>query len=131
MKELTQLPGGKGSKGLEELLRTARNLRPQLATVGRVQAVMAVLEGHGNFIMREVGRKHLADFETLDEAFHRRHEQPSSTERLLLILSGITFKLQQYQQGERFLRALQQAGGQLALDRVWSGPGSLPSWSEV
>ncbi|MHB1526589.1 MAG: zinc-dependent metalloprotease [Candidatus Dormibacteria bacterium] len=131
VKELTQLPGGKGSKGLEELLRTARNLRPQLATVGRVQAVMAVLEGHGNFIMREVGRKHLADFETLDEAFHRRHEQPSSTERLLLILSGITFKLQQYQQGERFLRALQQAGGQLALDRVWSGPGSLPSWSEV
>jgi len=131
IKELSHLPGGGGSRGLEELLRTARNLRPQLAMVGRVQAVMAVLEGHGNFIMREVGKRHLADFETLDEAFHHRQEQPSATDRLLLIISGITFKLQQYQQGERFLRAVQAVGGQPALDRVWSGAEELPSWTEV
>ena len=131
IRELTRLPGGGGAKGLEEFLRTARRLRPQLATVGKVQAVMAVLEGHGNFIMREVGQRHLADFDSLDEAFHRRHEQPSATDRLLLVISGITFKLQQYQQGERFLRALQDAGGQPALDRVWSGPEALPSWTEV
>jgi coenzyme F420 biosynthesis associated uncharacterized protein len=130
VREVTQLPGG-GGKGLEEVIQTARNLRPQLMTVGRIQAVMAVLEGHGNFIMREVGKRHLADFDALDQAFRRRHEQPSVAERLMLLVSGVNFKLQQYQQGERFLRALQDAGGQAALDLVWSGPGALPGWTEV
>ncbi|HVD03116.1 MAG TPA: zinc-dependent metalloprotease [Candidatus Dormibacteraeota bacterium] len=131
VEELTKLPGGSGVHGFEEMLRAARNVRPQLALVGRVQAVMAVLEGHGNFIMREVGRRHLPDFDTLDQAFHRRHEEPSALERLLLLVSGVGLKLQQYQQGERFLRAVQQVGGQEALDRVWSGPDSLPGWTEV
>ncbi|MDA8332335.1 MAG: zinc-dependent metalloprotease [Candidatus Dormibacteraeota bacterium] len=131
VEELTRLPKGGGAKGVEEIIRTARNLRPQLALIGRVQAVMAVLEGHGNFIMREAGRRHIPDFDALDEAFHRRHEQPSSMERLMLLISGVGFKLQQYQQGERFLRAIQEVGGQAALDRVWAGPDSLPGWSEV
>jgi coenzyme F420 biosynthesis associated uncharacterized protein len=130
VRELTKLPGG-GGKGLEDVIQTARNLKPQLAIVGQIQAVMAVLEGHGNFIMREVGKRHLADFDTLDEAFRRRHEQPSAAERLLLLVSGVNFKLQQYQQGERFLRALQAAGGQAALDRVWTGPEAFPGWTEV
>ncbi len=131
VEELTNLPGGGGLRSFEEMLRVARNVRPQLALVGRVQAVMAVLEGHGNFIMREVGRRHLPDFDTLDQAFHRRHEEPSNLERLLLLVSGVGLKLQQYQQGERFLRAVQRAGGQEALDRVWSGAESLPGWREV
>ena len=130
VREVTQLPGG-GGRGLEDVIQTARNLRPQLMTVGRIQAVMAVLEGHGNFIMREVGKRHLADFDALDQAFRRRHEQPSVAERLMLLVSGVNFKLQQYQQGERFLRALQEAGGQAALDLVWSGPDALPGWTEV
>ncbi|MHB1501528.1 MAG: zinc-dependent metalloprotease [Candidatus Dormibacteria bacterium] len=131
VEELTRLPGSRGLNGLEEALRTARNLRPQLALVGRVQATMAVLEGHGNFVMREVGRRHLPDFDALDAAFHRRHEPASSLERLILLISGVGFKLQQYQQGERFLREIRAQGGQAALDRVWLSADSLPGWKEV
>ncbi len=131
VRELARLPKGPGPKGVEELLQAARQLRPQLAAIGRVQAVMAVLEGHANFIMREVGHRHLADFDTLDAAFHRRQEQPNPLERLLLLASGVALKLQQYQQGERFLRRLQDGGGQAALDRVWTGADSLPTWGEV
>ncbi len=129
--ELARLPRTQGPKGLEELLQAARQVRPQLAAVGRIQAVMALLEGHANYIMREVGQRHLADFETLDQAFHRRQEQPTTLERLLLIISGVALKLQQYQQGERFLRQIREGGGEEALARVWAGPESLPSWGEV
>jgi coenzyme F420 biosynthesis associated uncharacterized protein len=129
--ELSRLPGGGRNLGLEELVQAARSLRPQLAIVGRLQAVMAVLEGHGNYVMREAGRRHFPDFDTLDQAFHRRHEQPQPAERLLLWISGIAFKLQQYQQGERFLRAVEAAAGQPGLDRIWTGAEALPGWSEV
>ncbi|HVB13244.1 MAG TPA: zinc-dependent metalloprotease [Candidatus Dormibacteraeota bacterium] len=129
--ELSRPPGQAKGLGLEELVQTARSLRPQLVLVGRVQAVMTVLEGHGNYVMREAGRRHFPDFDTLDEAFRRRHDPPQAAERLLLWVSGIAFKLQQYQQGERFLRTVNEAAGQEGLDRIWSGSDSLPGWSEV
>ncbi|MGH7610270.1 MAG: zinc-dependent metalloprotease [Candidatus Dormibacteria bacterium] len=131
VRELSRLPGGGPRLGLSELVQAARNLGPQLAIVGRLQAVMAVLEGHGNYVMREAGRQHLPDFDTLDQAFHRRHEQPEPAERLLLWISGVALKMHQYQQGERFLRRILEVGGPAALDRVWSGAEALPSWSEV
>jgi coenzyme F420 biosynthesis associated uncharacterized protein len=129
--ELSRAPGNGRVKGLDEMVQAARSLKPQLALIGRVQAVMTVLEGHGNYIMREAGRRNFPDFDTLDDAFRRRHDPPQPAERLLLLISGIAFKLQQYQQGEKFLRAVSQAAGQGGLDRIWSGPESLPSWSEV
>lgn len=129
--ELTRIPKGSTFRGMEELMQAARQLRPQLANVGRVQAVMAVLEGHANFIMREVGQRHLPDFDTLDSAFHRRQEQPNPWERILLLVSGVALKLQQYQQGERFLRRIQAAGGQDALNRVWSAADGMPTWGEL
>jgi coenzyme F420 biosynthesis associated uncharacterized protein len=131
MAELSRIPGGGRNVGLEELVQAARSLRPQLAAVGRIQAVMTVLEGHGNYVMREAGRRHFPNFDALDEAFHRRHDQPQPAERLLLLISGIAFKLQQYQQGERFLRQVREAAGQSGLDRIWTGPETLPSRSEV
>jgi coenzyme F420 biosynthesis associated uncharacterized protein len=129
--ELSRAPGGGKGLGLEELMQAARSIRPQLVLIGRVQAVMTVLEGHGNYVMREAGRRHFPDFDTLDEAFRRRHDPPQAAERLLLWISGVAFKLQQYQQGERFLRVVGEAAGQDGLDRIWSGSDSLPGWSEV
>jgi coenzyme F420 biosynthesis associated uncharacterized protein len=129
--ELSQGPGPAKGRGLEELAQAARSLRPQLMLVGRIQAVMTVLEGHGNYVMREAGRRHFPDFDTLDEAFRRRHDPPQAVERLLLWISGVAFKLQQYQQGEHFLREVHKVAGQVGLDRIWSGPESLPGWSEV
>ncbi|MGH7642089.1 MAG: zinc-dependent metalloprotease [Candidatus Dormibacteria bacterium] len=129
--ELSRAPGAGKGRGLEDLLQTARSIRPQLMLVGKVQAVMTVLEGHGNYVMREAGRRHFPDFDTLDDAFRRRHDPPQAAERLLLWISGVAFKLQQYQQGERFLREVRKAAGQAGLDRIWSGPESLPGWTEV
>ncbi|HVC24010.1 MAG TPA: zinc-dependent metalloprotease [Candidatus Dormibacteraeota bacterium] len=129
--ELSRGPGPGKGRGLEELAQAARSLKPQIILVGRVQAVMTVLEGHGNYIMREAGRRHFPDFDTLDDAFRRRHDPPQAAERLLLWISGVAFKLQQYQQGERFLREVYKAAGQAGLDRIWTGPESLPGWTEV
>ncbi|MGH7667043.1 MAG: zinc-dependent metalloprotease [Candidatus Dormibacteria bacterium] len=129
--ELSRTPGSSGGLGLEELAQVARSIPSQLTLVGRLQAVMTVLEGHGNYIMREAGRRNFPDFDSLDQAFRRRHDPPQPVERLLLWISGFALKLQQYQQGERFLRVVNEVAGQEGLDRIWTGPESLPGWSEV
>jgi uncharacterized protein (DUF2342 family) len=40
-------------------------------------------------------------------------------------------KLRQYEQGERFIEAVEVAGGRGLLDKVWQGPEWLPSWAEI
>ena len=40
-------------------------------------------------------------------------------------------KLDQYKKGERFVAAIAAAGGQPALDRLWSGPEALPRDGEI
>ncbi len=132
IRELTKVPSpAVGAKALEEMIRAASRLPGQLATVGKMQAVMAVLEGQGNYVMREVGRRYFADYDSLDAAFHRRHDEPQAAEKLLMWISGVALKLQQYRQGERFLRRVQAVAGQPGLDRIWTGPQAMPGWSEI
>ncbi len=116
---------------LRVLLRARQALTGQWRAVAGLQAVMSVLEGQGNYVMREVGRHQLPDFERLDAAFHRRQHQRSPLEQLIALVTGIRAKLQQYERGERFLRAVEAAGGAPLLARIWSGPSALPSSAEL
>jgi len=113
------------------LRRAADGLAAQWRSVAGLQAVMSVLEGHGNYVMREVGRRHLADIDQLEAALHRRQSQRSLLDRLVAWVTGIRAKLQQYERGERFLRAVAAAGGPPLLARVWTGPDALPSAAEL
>jgi uncharacterized protein (DUF2342 family) len=40
-------------------------------------------------------------------------------------------KMRQYEQGERFVLAVEREAGWEALDRVWEGPESLPTLAEI
>ncbi len=106
-------------------------LRPQIAAVRQLQAVMTVCEGHGNYVMREVGRRHLPGFDRLDAAFHQRQTQRTLVERVVFALTGLSVKLRQYERGEAFLRQVEAAGGAALLDRLWDGPEAMPSWAEL
>jgi uncharacterized protein (DUF2342 family) len=37
----------------------------------------------------------------------------------------------QYEQGERFIAAVERAGGPTLLERAWEGPENLPSLAEI
>ncbi len=43
-------------------------------------------------------------------------------------LVGLDAKLKQYEQGERFIEAVEKAGGRELFERVWQGPEWLPTW---
>jgi coenzyme F420 biosynthesis associated uncharacterized protein len=96
------------------------------------QAVMSLLEGFSDYVMDEVGRDLVPDVERISARFHeRRHARRSPFERAVMRLTGMDVKLEQYRKGERFVRALAEAGGPAALRRLWDGPESLPRHGEI
>jgi coenzyme F420 biosynthesis associated uncharacterized protein len=146
MEELMARLGGDGSGGgsggsgggrasalssLEMVRALPATLRTQLRTVGRVQAVMSVCEGYSNYVMHQVGSRHLADFEKLETAFHQRSARRSPLERVVFRVTGLSMKMRQYELGERFAERVVARGGLSLLNRVWEGPELMPSLAEL
>jgi coenzyme F420 biosynthesis associated uncharacterized protein len=123
---------GSGRPSSFEVVRALPGqLRTQLRTVGRVQAVMSVCEGYSNYVMHQVGSRHLSDFERLETAFHQRSAQRSPLERLVFRVTGLSMKMRQYEAGERFAERVVARGGLGLLNRVWDGPEMMPSLGEL
>lgn len=101
------------------------------ATIDRVQAVMAVIEGHAEHVMDAVAPDLLPSLPHLREALDRRRRSQSTLSRLVARLLGLDLKLRQYEQGKRFCDAIVQEGGTEALRRLFSSPESLPSLHEL
>jgi coenzyme F420 biosynthesis associated uncharacterized protein len=115
-----------------ELLRTMTiGMGRQWKAIGKLQAAMTVLEGYGNLVMDEVGRRQLPHFAVLESAYRRRQEQRPPLERAFLRLTGMEMKMKQYVQGERFCRAVLEMRGPELLARLWEGPSSLPTAAEI
>ena len=55
----------------------------------------------------------------------------SALEVLIWKLTGLDLKLQQYRRGEAFCQAVFDRHGLEVLNRVWSGPESMPKLNEL
>ena len=127
--------GGDGAAGKSSSFELIKALpgqvRTQLRTVGRVQAVMSVCEGYSNYVMHQVGSRHLADFEKLETAFHERSARRSPLEKLVFRVTGLSMKMRQYEMGERFAEQVVARGGLELLNRVWDAAAMMPSLNEL
>ena len=103
----------------------------QRALIERIQAVMAVIEGHAEHVMDAVGRDLLPSLPQLRAAFDRRRTQSSAPARLVNRLLGLDLKLRQYVDGKRFCDAVVDRYGLETLNLVWSAPGALPTLAEL
>jgi coenzyme F420 biosynthesis associated uncharacterized protein len=101
------------------------------ATLDRVQAVMAVVEGHAEHVMDAVAPDLLPNLPKLREAIDRRRRSQSGVSRLLAKLLGMDMKLRQYEQGKVFCDAVVRERGVQALHHVFSDPQALPSLEEI
>ena len=145
-RQLTLFSRGASSLGRDALRGLGRALRnprggehwierlmgsEQLQLFRQTQAVMSLLEGFSDYVMDEAGRGLVPDVEAISARFHERRERRSAFERAILRLTGMDLKLEQYRKGERFVRAIAEARGRAALDRLWDGPDSLPRPAEI
>lgn len=100
-------------------------------TLDRLQATMAVIEGHAEHVMDEVGIGLLPSLPELRKALDRRRRSASAPARLLGKLLGLEMKMRQYEQGKKFCDEVVRQGGLEALNRVWTSPAALPSLGEL
>ena len=105
--------------------------KEQLQLFRETQAVMSLLEGFSDYVMDEVGRDLVPGVAQISARFHERRTKRTAFERSMLRLTGMDLKMAQYQQGERFVRAIADARGAPALARLWTGPETLPREDEI
>jgi coenzyme F420 biosynthesis associated uncharacterized protein len=103
----------------------------QRETIDRVQATMAVIEGHAEHVMDAVGAQVIPSLPRLRAAMERRRAAPSAPARLLQRLLGFDVKLRQYRLGKHFCDSVVEAEGIAGLNRVWTGPGVIPTLAEL
>ena len=103
----------------------------QLATFQRTQALMSLLEGYSNHVMNEAGARILPNFAELHDRFERRGERRGALERVILRVTGLDLKMEQYAAGERFVDGVLVRRGREFLNRVWERPEHLPSLDEI
>src|SRR6202012_1490078 len=100
-------------------------------TLDRVQATMAVIEGHAEHVMDAVAPDLLPSLPKLRAALDRRRRSQSGLSRLVAKLLGLDLKLRQYEQGKYFCDAIVRERGAAALKHVFSGPEALPTVEEL
>ncbi|MGW7262806.1 zinc-dependent metalloprotease [Streptomyces sp. NPDC054842] len=119
---------GEDGRSLVELVQTPA----QREILGRLTAVMSLLEGHADFVMDGVGPAVVPSVAEIREKFQQRRAKGASRLDLALRkLLGLDAKLRQYRDGERFVRAVVDEVGMDGFNRVWTSPNTLPTKAEI
>ena len=101
----------------------------QQKTIQRIGGLMSVLEGHGDLIMDRAATDRVPSAERFSNVLHDRR-QAKGAAKVVQKLVGLEAKLKQYQEGEKFLEALEEAGG-AGIEILWRGPEYLPDLAEI
>jgi coenzyme F420 biosynthesis associated uncharacterized protein len=113
--------------GLAALVQTGE----QRLIFERMQAAMAVVEGHAEHAMDALAPELVPRHAGLRAAMTRRRRSRSAPERVLMRLLGMDAKMRQYELGKSFCDAVVAEGGIELLNNVWSDPRALPTLEEL
>ncbi|MEZ0091423.1 coenzyme F420 biosynthesis associated uncharacterized protein [Streptacidiphilus sp. EB129] len=104
----------------------------QREILGRLTAVMSLLEGHADVVMDGVGPQVVPSVAEIREKFQQRRAKGSGRmDQVLRRLLGLDAKMRQYQDGAVFVRAAVDAVGMEGFNRVWTSPNTLPTKEEI
>ncbi|MGW7490816.1 zinc-dependent metalloprotease [Streptomyces sp. NPDC054786] len=117
-----------GSRSLVDLVQTPA----QREILGRLTAVMSLLEGHADYVMDGVGPDVVPSVAEIREKFQKRRASGAGRlDQALRKLLGLDAKLRQYRDGERFVSAVVEEAGMDGFNRVWTSPNTLPTKQEI
>lgn len=102
----------------------------QQVLLDRTQALMSLLEGHGNLVMNHLGRDHVAGQARMARILAARRSA-GGLSAVVQKLLGFELKMRQYEIGERFCEAVVNEAGMGALDYAWRDSESLPTSAEL
>jgi coenzyme F420 biosynthesis associated uncharacterized protein len=107
---------------------TGSNLKGNLENI---QALMSVLEGHGDFVMNMACPPEVTQAERFSRVLHNRRTSAKGINKIIQQILGLDVKMRQYLDGERFINTLFSWGGMKYVSLIWESPKNLPSLSEI
>ncbi|HVF19616.1 MAG TPA: zinc-dependent metalloprotease [Mycobacteriales bacterium] len=103
----------------------------QRAVLGRMQALMSLLEGHADVVMDRVGPEVVPTVADIRTKFEKRRKGSGPIDRMIRSLLGLDLKMRQYAEGAAFVRHVIDAEGMDRFNTVWTSPDTLPRPDEV
>jgi coenzyme F420 biosynthesis associated uncharacterized protein len=103
----------------------------QRDVIQRIAGLMSLLEGHGDVTMSRAVGDLIPSAGRFASVLQARRRRSNPLSRLMLRLTGIEGKLNQYAAGERFIAAIEVEGGPRAIDVCWGAAANLPSLEEI
>jgi coenzyme F420 biosynthesis associated uncharacterized protein len=116
-----------GGNGLTDIFATAE----QRAEIAKVTAIMALLEGHADVVMDDVGPAVVPSVDHIRAKFQQRRQGVGGLDRILRRLLGLEAKMRQYRDGAVFVRAVTEKVGTDGFNAVWTSPDTLPLPAEI
>jgi coenzyme F420 biosynthesis associated uncharacterized protein len=102
----------------------------QRQALDAIGGFMSLLEGHGDVVMNRAAKGRVTEAPRFARVLRERR-QLKPLAKAFSVAVGLDAKLKQYEQGERFVDAVEAAGGRELFDLVWRGPEWLPTLAEV
>lgn len=126
---LTQLPDAvkEGGNGLTDLVTTPA----QREDIAKLAAVMALLEGHADVVMDEVGPDVVPTVADIRAKFDERRKGLGSFDIIIRRLLGLEAKMRQYKDGAVFVRGVVGEIGWDGFNAIWTSPNTLPTPAEI
>ena len=105
----------------------------QQEAFGTISATMALLEGHADVMMDEVGPAVVPSVLEIREKFEKRRDGEGQAKAGVLLrrLMGMDAKLAQYRDGAVFVRGVEELVGREGFNAIWAGPENLPTPTEI
>lgn len=101
----------------------------QVEILDKVQALMAMLEGHGHVVMDRIGERILVTNSRMSSLLKARRKDPRTA--AFYRFTGLEMKMRQYEMGERFILDVEKKAGWEAVSLAWRSPESLPTLVEL
>ncbi len=102
----------------------------QKKSISKVQALMTLLEGHGNYVMDSLGADHVHGQAYMSRVLRERRQQGGFA-KLVLRLIGMEMKMRQYEEGQKFINSVDARLGIRGLDPAWLAEENLPTLEEL
>jgi len=102
----------------------------QRDTFRRMQSLMSVLEGHGNFVMDRLADGRIRGAARMRRILQQRRHRKGFN-RMVQRAVGLDVKARQYDIGERFVAEVVDRAGPEGFARIWERSEHMPSLEEV
>jgi coenzyme F420 biosynthesis associated uncharacterized protein len=110
---------------LQRVIESSREGRSPLEDGGLVALLATPEQGQ---LLQQIGGP---SAERFSRVLRQRRQQASPGAKLMQRLLGLEAKLNQYEQGEKFIAAVEACGGSEMLNRAFEAPDHLPTLAEI